>query len=271
MKLFYLIGDSIDQSLSPYIHSWIYKFLDIDADYNNKKISVKNFDKDKIQLFSNLINESIHGLNITNPYKERIISNDITISEDANKICAVNCLYKDKNNLIGENTDWIGFIQSIDNNKVDLTKYNIKVIGAGGAAKAIIYGLQRLDVKRIEIYNRTKKKLLINNQEYYTYDIDEFGKKMNDNVFVINCIESNKIQNILNDDLLKSVLYFYDLNYHRNNFHNLLEGKDIKVILGLDMLIYQAIKSVEIWLKFDFANKIDIKEIKNYLKNKSLC
>ena len=56
MKLFYLIGDSIDQSLSPYIHSWIYKFLDIDADYNNKKISVKNFDKDKIQLFSNLIN-----------------------------------------------------------------------------------------------------------------------------------------------------------------------------------------------------------------------
>ena len=41
MKLFYLIGDSIDQSLSPYIHSWIYKFLDIDADYNNKKISVK--------------------------------------------------------------------------------------------------------------------------------------------------------------------------------------------------------------------------------------
>ena len=94
---------------------------------------------------------------------------------------------------------------------------------------------------------------------------------MNDNVFVINCIESNKIQNILNDDLLKSVLYFYDLNYHRNNFHNLLEEKDIKVILGLDMLIYQAIKSVEIWLKFDFANKIDIKEIKNYLKNKSLC
>ena len=67
------------------------------------------------------------------------------------------------------------------------------------------------------------------------------------------------------------IFHFYDLNYHKSKLHNILESKDIKVIVGLDMLIYQAIKSIEIWLDHEFSNKIDIKEIKTYLKKKALC
>ena len=51
----------------------------------------------------------------------------------------------------------------------------------------------------------------------------------------------------------------------------MLEQKDIEVILGLDMLIYQAIKSVEMWLEYEFFHQIDIAQIKDYLKNKNLC
>ena len=70
---------------------------------------------------------------------------------------------------------------------------------------------------------------------------------------------------------MKSICFFYDSNYHKTQFHDILESKDIKVILGLDMLIYQAIKSIEIWLQDEFMDKIDIEEIKDYLRKKSLC
>ena len=64
---------------------------------------------------------------------------------------------------------------------------------------------------------------------------------------------------------------FYDLNYYKYEFHSILKNKDIQIITGLDMLIYQAIKSIEIWLQRELYAKIDIEEIKNYLKKKSLC
>ena len=271
MKLFYLIGESIDKSLSPYIHSWIYNFLDINADYQNKDIPVNHFENSRSQLINDINNESLSGLNITNPYKVNIIDDDIILSNEAKEIQAINCLYKYKNNIIGDNTDWIGFIKSIDYNQINLKKYNVKVLGLGGAAKAIIYGLQNLGIKNFKIYNRTKKSIIIKNQEYNTYSLDELTNNTDDNIFVINCIPGNMIYNIFTDGILKSICFFYDLSYHRSDFHAILEQKDIKVILGLDMLIYQAIKSVEIWLGYEFLNQIDIEQIKDYLKNKSLC
>ena len=74
MKLFYLIGDSIDQSLSPYIHQWIYDFLDIKSNYSILNISIESFD-DKIEkILSSLKQGEIHGLNITKPYKTSFIN-----------------------------------------------------------------------------------------------------------------------------------------------------------------------------------------------------
>ena len=86
MKSFCLIGDSIDQSLSPYIHSWIYNFLDIDAQYKKKDIKPKNFNIKILDLLYSIKMDLIHGVNITSPYKVNIISPDIKLSDDAKKI-----------------------------------------------------------------------------------------------------------------------------------------------------------------------------------------
>ena len=123
MKNFYLIGDSIDQSLSPHIHSWIYKILDINAEYKNKKIDIADFNIKIADILSDIKSSLIHGINITNPYKIKVISSDMKLSEHAQKINAVNCIYKHENHLIGDNTDWTGFIQSINQTEINLNNY----------------------------------------------------------------------------------------------------------------------------------------------------
>ena len=271
MKNFYLIGNDLDRSLSPYIHDWIYKFLDIKAEYRNKNIQAINFEMELSNIISKLKLGSIQGLNITSPYKIKIISPNIELSDDAQSIGAVNCInYKD-NHLIGDNTDWIGFVQSINQGKVNLNNYDIKIIGAGGSARAIIYGLGKLGIEKFKIYNRTKTSIIVNGIRYRTFYLEELRESLSKNIFLINCIKPNLINNILTNNDLDSMQFFYDLNYNRVQFHETLEQKDIKVILGLDMLIYQAIKSIEIWLEYDFFDKIKKEEIKTYLNKKSLC
>ena len=270
MKNFYLIGENTEKSLSPYIHKWIYKFLNINADYKNQNIQASDFSIRINSILSDIRSGSIYGINITNPYKQKVIKSKIILSKHAKRINAINCIYNN-NHLIGDNTDWIGFIKSLDYNKINLKEYNVKIIGAGGVSCAIIYSLQKLGINNFTIYNRTKTELIINEVIYKTLDLDEFNNINSENIFLINCIHSSAIDNIINKLDLNSIGYFYDLNYHKSKLHNILRSKDIKVIVGLDMLIYQAIKSVEIWLGYEFSNKIDIKEIKTYLKKKALC
>ena len=271
MKKFYLIGNSIEKSFSPYIHTWIYQFFNINAQYKNKKIEIIHFDRQMPDILTKIKAGSIDGINITNPYKIKIISSHIILSKNAKNINAVNCIYKYNNHLLGDNTDWIGFVQSINKAGINLHNYNVKIIGAGGAARAIIYSLQKLGIKKFQIYNRTKTTFIVNQVEYTTQDLDQFINSSSKNIFLINCIKTEQLNHISTDKTINSINFLYDLNYHKSLFHNILEGKDIKVILGLDMLIYQAIKSIEIWLKCELMNKIDIEEIKVYLKKKSLC
>jgi len=270
MKNFYLIGESIDKSLSRYVHQWIYQFLNINADYNNENIDVLDFDIKISSILSDIELGTINGINITNPYKIKIINSNIILSKHAKRINAINCIYYN-NYLIGDNTDWVGFLKSIDYNKINLKEYNVKIIGSGGASRAIIYSLQKLGICNFTIYNRTKTELIVNEVRYKTLGLDEFNNINSENIFLINCIHPSAINNIINKLDLNSIDCFYDLNYHKSKLHNILVSKDIKVIVGLDMLIYQAIKSVEIWFDHEFSNKIDIKEIKTYLKKKALC
>ena len=269
MNYFYLIGESIDRSLSRYIHQWIYKSFNIGAEYKNKNIDIANFDIEIESILLAIQSKTIHGINVTNPYKLKVICQDIFLSKHAKRINAINCVYNDSG-LIGDNTDWIGFIKSIEYNEINLKEYNVKVIGAGGASRAIIYSLQKLGVNNFTIHNRTKKEFFVNKVKYVTQSLDELNTN-EENKFLINCVHPNIINDIVNKVNANSIHYFYDLNYNKSDLHDMLESKDIKVLIGLDMLIYQAIKSIEIWLQRELCDKIDIEEIKNYLKKKSLC
>ena len=190
------------------------------------------------------------------------------MSEDAKKINAINCIYNKNNELIGDNTDWHGFLKSLEYHNINLKDYNIIIIGAGGGSRSIIYSLQHKGINSFQIYNRTNiDDFDVNDINYDILNINDIKKNMCTDLLVINCITQNAFDNnqILLDGIYENIKVFYDLNYHQSKIHSILNEKDIQVIDGLEMLIYQAIKSIELWCNEEIIGKINIKDIKKYL------
>ena len=159
-KIFGLIGRNIDYSFSE--KYFTEKFI-------SQKISdceYKNFDLPRIEDFNNLEISKINGLNVTIPYKEKIIPYLDKIDKSASEIGAVNTIAKNNNYLIGYNTDFIGFINSFKNN---LNFNNALILGTGGASKAVQYAL---NIKKINFDIASRK----NNIKYKSY------KKINESL-----------------------------------------------------------------------------------------
>jgi len=142
LKKAYVVGTNVSASLSPTIFQYWFKKYNLDAEYGYIEIKEENFEE---EIKSILKKDNLCGLNVTIPFKERIISYLTKIDEHATEIGAVNCVTINDNFIEGTNTDWIGFENSLDyfeDNRYDeiKTKRDIAiVIGFGGAAKAIIY------------------------------------------------------------------------------------------------------------------------------------
>lgn len=157
-----VIGTNVSNSLSPAIFQYWFDKYNIDAEYGYIKIKEEDFDKEIKSIFKK---GGLCGLNVTTPYKERIISHLTGVDKHATKIGAVNCVTINDNFIKGINTDWTGFKDSLDyfeDNRHDKikTKRDVAiVIGYGGSAKAIIYSLKSLCYKKIMVFNRTFEKI----------------------------------------------------------------------------------------------------------------
>ncbi|KAK2685261.1 hypothetical protein QWA68_015644 [Fusarium oxysporum] len=152
-------GSVIAHSIAPSVHNAAFAALGLSHRYGvtesddlNKALAVMHA-------------SDFGGLACANPYKQMIISLLDEISDHACAINAVNTVYprrtpsKDEPLLCGENTDWIGIVSCIKNSLSPINTATLKtsalVIGAGGMARAAIYGLLHLGVTTIFIHNRT--------------------------------------------------------------------------------------------------------------------
>ena len=147
MKKFAVIGDPIAHSLSPILHREIYRQLGFEAEFEKIHITSEN-------LRSFMGSNKLHGFNVTIPHKQSIIPFLDELEESAQTIGAVNCIHHGK----GFNTDWIGFLKAMEFNNVDLTGKDCAIVGAGGAARAVAFGLVKASVNSISIFNRTESK-----------------------------------------------------------------------------------------------------------------
>jgi shikimate dehydrogenase len=141
MRKFGLLGNSLT-------HSFSKSFFE--NKFSNEKledVSYQNFELANLNnIRSFIFNKQLHGLNVTIPYKQEIINHLDTLSEEAKEIGAVNCISIKGEKLIGHNTDYYGFTESI---KPLLEKNNKKalILGTGGASKAIAYSLKKLNIE----------------------------------------------------------------------------------------------------------------------------
>ena len=235
-KTYGLIGKNIDYSFS--VKYFSQKFNDekiIDSEY-------VNFDLREIEDFNNLEILKINGLNVTIPYKEKIINYLDEVDKAASIIGAVNTIAKKDNKLIGYNTDYIGFIKSFKNN---LNFKNALILGTGGASKAIQYAL---NIKNINFDIGSRK----NNKKYISYDL--INKKIKDYDLIINTTPLGTFPDVskkpkINYNLINENHFCYDLIYNpeKTSFLKECEKKGARIMNGLEMLKSQAEESWIIW------------------------
>ena len=156
-KKFGIIGNPIKHSLSPVLHNYWFEKYGIDAKYSI--LEVKNDDLSNI--VKSIKNENISGINITLPYKQKIVPHLDILINDAEATNSVNTLYlDDQGSVVGENTDVFGlqaaYLKEVDN----ASAKTALVIGAGGVSPSVILSLQKSGVKNISITNRTREKCI---------------------------------------------------------------------------------------------------------------
>jgi len=213
------------------------------------------------------------GLNITNPFKNNIIKYMDHLDPISLKTQSVNCVKIINQIKYGYNTDYYGFEKSIKLNNINFSDREILVLGSGGVSNTICSYLldKKIDFK---IINRTQKHLEILLKRL-NLGVNNIAKHSSTDILkydtVINCTSSGiDMKNYFNSINLdyNYIDTYIDMNYNfKNNFIKKMNAN--KKIDGLDMLIFQAIKSIEIWIENNISQSVDYKKIKNHIiKNK---
>tara|TARA_Y100000588_G_C13917851_1_gene780159 strand:- start:82 stop:798 length:717 start_codon:yes stop_codon:yes gene_type:complete len=238
MRTFGLIGRNLKHSFSSkYFND---KFLKEEI----TNTQYLNFELKDISEFNQLKhNKDLVGLNITIPYKEVIIPFLDELSKEAKIIGAVNTIRFINGKLIGYNTDYIGFKNSLK--PLLRSKNKAVILGDGGAAKAIKYALKKLrieyqSIKRNSSCNSIDK--IMQNTDYYTVIINATPLGSHPKTH-----EYPKIPyEYINENYL-----LFDLIYNPKETTFLKYGKErnAKIKNGLEMLKMQAEESWKIWNK----------------------
>ncbi|UVO51004.1 shikimate dehydrogenase [Sphingomonas sp. SUN019] len=148
-----VIGDPIAHSKSPLIHGFWLKKLSIDADYRATHVTADGL----ADYFADRrADPAWRGCNVTIPHKLAALDHVEDRGDVRATIGAINCVLRDGDALIGTNTDAGGFYAPIAD--LDLTGQPVVVVGAGGAARAILFALSRVGVGRVTILNRSPLK-----------------------------------------------------------------------------------------------------------------
>ncbi|HJO13388.1 MAG: shikimate dehydrogenase [Pelagibacteraceae bacterium] len=250
----FVVGTNVNKSLSPTIFNYWFEKYRISAEYKHKEIKEENFDKE-IKLI--LKDDKLRGLNITTPFKEKIITHLDVLEKHSVQIGAVNCVTKTEKKLEGMNTDWTGFEDSLKwaqkHKTPKIKRKNIAVvIGYGGSAKAIIYSLLFMGFRTIKVFNRSFDKIY-NLKKIKPHKLEELEDHFSGADLIVNTVPRNIIKNHcpnLRRQLAingpNSTGHGFDAVYNYPTFF-LDYIAFAKRIDGIHMLIHQAIPCFHKW------------------------
>ena len=172
MKKYLVIGNPISHSLSPKLHNYWLKQNNIDAIYDKIKLEENEIK----EIINDIKKQKIAGCNVTVPFKKKVIPFLDTLSPEAEKTQSVNTIIFEKGNLIGHNTDIVGFYNAIKALNFKMKDKKILILGAGGVVSSIIFALKEMDVLEITVSNRTKEKAENLKILFKNLNIIEWGK-----------------------------------------------------------------------------------------------
>ena len=254
MKKYLVIGNPIDHSLSPRLHNYWFKENNIDAVYEKKQVKENDIEG----IISEMRNDKIDGINVTVPFKKSVIPFLDELDNLAKKTQSVNTIYKDKNKIIGTNTDILGFEYSLSSTtflslkiKNEVKGKKILILGAGGVTSSIIFALEKMEASTIMLSNRTKEKAENLKKLFPQLELLKWGDVKNFDIIInatsLGLKESDKIP--IDYDQIGPGKLFYDVIYNPRKTNFLLEaekrGHQIKN--GKMMFVYQAQEAFRRW------------------------
>ncbi len=253
-KTFVVIGDPIDHSFSPNIHSAVFRELNLDCSYIAYKIPKGELEEG----IEGLKKINVDGFNVTIPHKVEMMKYLDKMDESCSLIGAVNTVtYKD-DILKGYNTDMDGFLEPFKKKELNIANTKVLLLGAGGAARAIVAGFAKEKANSITIANRTlengnnlsefAKKIGLDANAIKIGDVNDSAKDYDIIVNATSVGLKNESSPISLEGINEKTIV-YDIVYMPMNTDFLKKAKEKSAIIiyGYEMLLGQAVRSFEIW------------------------
>lgn len=244
MDKYGLIGYPLGHSFSRTYFNQKFEDERLDATYENYEIATVDALPEVIDT-----NPELKGLNVTIPYKEKVMEYLDTVSPEARSIGAVNVIkitrQEGKTTLKGFNSDVIGFTQSIE---PMLEKYHKKalILGTGGASKAVDFAFKSLGLETLKV-SRSQKEGTIQYKDVTPEVVEEYN-------VIVNCTPCGMYPKTeecpaLPYEALNGKNILYDLIYNPDTTLFIKKGKEhgATVKNGLEMLLLQAFASWKFW------------------------
>ena len=253
-KTFAVIGDPINHSLSPNIHSAAFRELNLDCSYIGYRIPKEELEEG----IQGLKKIKIDGFNVTIPHKIEIMKYLDKIDESCSLIGAANTVVNVDGILKGYNTDMDGFLEPFKKRELKISNSKILLLGAGGAARAIVAGFAKENAKTITIANRTlenaeklsefAKKIGLTSNAIKIEDVNDSAKNY-DIIVNATSIGLKNEQSIISLEDINEKTIVYDIVYMPMNTDFIKKAKENNAIIiyGYEMLLGQATRAFEIW------------------------
>ncbi|WP_243369060.1 shikimate dehydrogenase [Microvirga solisilvae] len=255
----FVVGHPIKHSRSPLIHGFWLKTYGIDGSYERIEVEPVNFGN----FLKGFHEQGFAGGNVTIPHKEVAFAGVMRRTERAERLKAVNTLWVKDGVLWGDNTDVLGFMANLDQNLGIAWEQHVEtvlVLGAGGAARGIVAGLQERSFKRIVIANRTISKaqeIVRDLERYSTVKLeavawDNIGSVLPDAQLIVNTTSlgmAGQPPLLLDLDRAPDNAVVTDIVYVplKTPLLAAAEARGLRIVDGLGMLLHQAVPGFERW------------------------
>ena len=168
-----LIGEKLSHSLSKVLHNEFFKLINENSTYDLIEIDKDNFDDE----FKKVLNFGYDGINVTIPYKFKVMDYLDEIDISAKKIGAVNTISFENGIKKGYNTDFYGLLATYKKFGVEIENKDVVILGTGGASKAVEKSVEYLNAKSITYVSRDVSKKL-------NYKVVDYTEKISGDVLI---------------------------------------------------------------------------------------
>ncbi len=271
---FFIIGDPVSHSISPCIHNALFSHFHLEGRYTALHIPAG-----EVAPFFESFPDRYRGGNVTVPHKVDVLPFMNSLGEEAECIGAVNTVTVGENGTLkGDNTDCKGFIESVREEGDGAIPGPVSLLGAGGAARGILYGLIRSGVEEIFLLNRTLEKAVDLSKEMGRIDKgvkihplpmegEDFSGSLSESRMVVNSTSLGMGKEFFGFpfNAVKKKAMVVDIVYKKKGTYLIREGnkRGIRCVSGLPMLASQAAHSFYLWTGilpgYDLVKKIALR------------